>query len=126
MLIQIKPTTESGLSHDEFSLDLIGRLDFNLPRAKKTQVTLDGSTAITLWKKQKQGAYLEKEFLLSPEKFEILQRIVYHSTVFEWLVFNVSDRLKCSIDITNLEPRTVFGNPDYKQVTVSFLITEVL
>lgn len=125
-MIQIKPTTESGLNHNDYSLDLAGRLIFNRQRAQKTQTTLDGSVAITLWPKQKQGAYKEQKFTLSPIQVEALESIVYHASCFEWLVFNDSERFKCAIDIIDAEPKTIGGNSRYQEVTISFLVTEVL
>lgn len=125
-MIQIKPTTASGLSHDGLSLDLVGSLSLDRPRAKKVQDTIDNGVAVTVWPKTKVGATATRDFLLTPEQFEILNNIVYHQTCFEWLVFNDLERFKCELDFQPKGKTTINGNPDYQQVSISFLVTEVL
>lgn len=125
-MIQIKPTTASGLPHSGLSLDLFGSLSFDRPKAKKVVDTIDNGVAVTIWPKTKLGATATKDFLLSPEQFETLNSIAYHQTCFEWLVFNDLERFKCEIDYQPKGKTTINGNPDYQQVSVSFLVVEVL
>lgn len=125
-MIQIKPTTASGLPHNGLSLDLMGSLAFNRSRAKKVIDTIDNGIAATIWPKTKLGATATKDFLLSPEQFEILDNIVYHQACFEWLVFNDLERFKCEIDYQPKGKITINGNPDHQQVSISFLVVEVL
>ncbi len=125
-MIQIKPTTSCLLNHQEFSLTLPGSLSFNVPRASKSVRTLDGGVAITLWKKNKAGAITEKSFLLNQSQYKILEQIIYHETVFEWLVFSGESRFLCSLDFTKDEQITFDNNPDFKNVSVQFFVIQEL
>lgn len=123
-MIRIRPTTESGLAHSIYAIDLPGSINPIIARAKKVATTIDGGVAITLFSKRTAGATINKTFLLHPEKYKALMLIAYHSTVFEWLVLSDEKRYVCEIDIIKDEKRTAHGNPDYHDVEVTFLVTQ--
>jgi hypothetical protein len=123
-MIRIRPTTASGLSHVVYAIDLPGDISPIKPRTKKVATTIDGGVAITLFPKKIAGSSIQKNFVLHPEKYEILKAIVYHATVFEWLVLSDEKRFVCEVDIIKDEKQTVLGNPDYHNVDVTFLVTE--
>lgn len=123
-MIRIRPTTESGLSHASYAIDLPGNIIPIRPRAQKVATTIDGGVAISLWQKRTEGAQINKDFLLHPAKYAVLNAIVYHATVFEWLVMSDENRYICSLDITKDEKQTFNGDPEYHNVTLNFLVVE--
>lgn len=125
-MIKITPTTESGLTHSEYTVFLNGELDVHAPRAKKVSDTLAGIPVTTLWKKTRVGATKSLDVNITKVQYKVLKKLVYHATQFEWLVFADDDRFLCEVDIAASANRSISGNPDYKSVTVSFLIIEEL
>lgn len=123
-MIRIRPTTESGLSHVTYAIDLPGSIIPIRPRAKKVATTIDGGVAISLWNKRVEGATISREFLLHPDKYKILNAIVYHETEFVWLVISDESRYVCEIDITSDEKQSFNGDPEYHNVKVDFLVVE--
>jgi hypothetical protein len=123
-MIRIRPTTDSGLSHVDYAIDLPGNINPIRARTKKVATTIDGGVAITLYRKRTAGAEIQKSFVLHPDKYQTLIDIVYHNTEFEWLVISDEKRFICEIDIIKDEKQTILGNPDYHAVDVTFLVTE--
>lgn len=118
-MIAIKPTTESGLNHNDYSVNLVGvELNPLRPRAQKITVTLDGSAATTLWAKNNAGAQQTVESVLSLADYNKLYAIVGHETAYEWVVFCDGRRYVCGIDITNC----VSLGLNEKKVTIIFTV----
>jgi len=125
-MIRIRPTTESGLNHSDYAIDMPGNINPNRPRAKKIATTIDGGVAISIWRKRVEGAVATQTFLLHPDKYVVFKTIVYHAENFEWLVYSDNNRYVCVLDITSDEKRTVHGNPEYHNVGVEFVVVREL
>jgi hypothetical protein len=121
-MIRIRPTTVSGLSHTNYSIDLPGHINPIRARNKKVSFAIDGSLLVSLYRKRVDGAVASAEFNIHPDVYKVLLAIVYHETIFEWLVIVDNKRYICELDLTDDEKITVHGNPDYRNVTISFLI----
>lgn len=119
-MIQIMPTTESGLSHSTYRLDLPAELNPVRPRSQKITTTIDGGAAITLWPKNIKGAQQTVRVVISETKNRVLELIVNHQTVFEWLVFCDGRRYTCAIDSTI----PISLGSDSKQLDVIFTVIE--
>ncbi len=126
-MIKIIPTSESGLSAADFAVDLWGELNPNRPRDKKVTTVLSGSVALEAWKKTRAGAVQTIEAVLLPEVFEALNLIVYHASVFDWVVISNNNIFKCEIDYAG-EPEdfTFNGDPTCKKVDLQFTVIEDL
>jgi len=125
-MIRIRPTTVSGLSHVTYAIDVPGNIQPIRQRSKKIATTIDGGVAISLWRKRVEGATATIDMLLHPDKYKALIAIVYHATVFEWLVTSDEKRYVCVLDITKDDKRTVRGNSEYHNVTVDFIVVREL
>jgi hypothetical protein len=121
-MIRIRPTTVSGLSHANYSIDLPGHINPIRARNKKISFAIDGSLLVSLYRKRVDGAVASTDFNIHPDVYKVLLSIVYHETIFEWLVIVDNKRYICELDLTEDKKITVHGNPDYRQVTISFLI----
>lgn len=117
-MITVLPTTESGLNHSDWRLDMPGEINPIRERAQKITTTINGGAAVTIWPKNNQGAQQKVTLILSAAKFTRLEAIVNHQTVFEWLVLCDGRRYTCSIDY--MEPVSIGVND--KQVQVTFTV----
>lgn len=125
-MIRIRPTTASGLSHVTYAIDLPGTIKPNRVRDKKVAIAIDGSLLVSIYKKRVDGATASKNFTMHPDVYKKLISIIYHETVFEWLVIADDKRYICEMDITNDEKITVHQNPEFHSVTISFLVIQEL
>jgi len=125
-MIKITPTTESGLSHSDYTVTLPANLDIHIARAKKVANTLSGIPVVTLWRKSRVGANKNITVTISSAQYKILKKIVYHATVFEWLTISDDDRFNCSVDLTLAKQVVRNGSSDWHEVNIGFVIVEVL
>jgi hypothetical protein len=122
-MIQIRPTTDSGLSAITYAVDLPGEINPQRPRAQKVTTTLSGGAAVTSWAKNNEGASQSVQVTITQANHTILLKVVNHATVFEWLVFCDGRRYKCTVDID--QPVSVYlRGIEYKQVNVSFVVVK--
>lgn len=122
-MIQIYPTTESALSYSTYALKLPGQLRPIQPAPQKVSRTLSGGATVSRWAKNNEGATQSMTLTLSPEKYETLKTIVYHATVFEWVVVSKGIKYLATIDITAAEQEFANGNP-VERVAVVFTIVQ--
>lgn len=125
-MIKVVPTTVSGLSHAAYSIDLHATINPHRPRAKKVSTTIDGGVAVSLWRKGVAGATASIRPILHPDVYARLIAIVYHPTVFEWLVIVDGKHYIAELDITADDRVTFRDNPDYHRVGLAFLIIKAL
>lgn len=122
-MIEIRPTTASGLSHDAFLVTIPGEINPQNERPQKITTTLSGKAAITSWAKNNSGAQQSVSVTIPEASWKKLSAITNHQTVFEWLVFCDGRRYDCTIDTDTPVSVTVFGG-FYKQVNVKFTVVE--
>lgn len=125
-MIKITPTTDSGLVHNDYTILLNAMLDIHAARARKTSNTLSGIPVTTLWAKTRVGAFKNITVTISTAQYEILKKIVYHPTVFEWLVIADSDRYNCGVDLTSSKQVYRNGSNSFHECNIGFVIIKVL
>ena len=122
-MIQIYPTTDSGLSFASYSLKLPGTIQPLQTAPQKISRTLSGGGVVSRWAKNNEGATESLTMTLTPEKLETLQAIVNHASVFEWIVASKGVKYLATIDITGIESEFANGAP-VKRVSVIFTIVK--
>lgn len=100
-MIRIKPTTVSGLSATDYSVDIPGELNLVRPRSKKVTTNLSGGASVTVWAKNNEGAEQTIQVIIPEETYKKLITIIEHPTVYEWLVSCNDKRYVCAIDYEN-------------------------
>ena len=124
-MIKIMPTTESGLTHSDYTVTLPAELDIHVARSQKIANTLAGVPVVTLWAKSRVGASQNLTVTISKAQYKVLKTMVYHATVFEWLVLADDERYVCSVDLTLSKTVSRSGSYDWKECNIAFVIIEV-
>jgi len=122
-MIQIYPTTDSGLSFADYSLKLPTSIEPLQEAPQKVSRTLSGGAVVSRWAKNNAGAVEATTITIDLDKYETLKSIANHPTVFEWVVISKGVKYLATIDITASE--AVFRNMQpARTLTVRFTIVE--
>lgn len=121
-MIRIKPTTVSGLSAADYSVDIPGEINPVRERGQKVTTNLSGGASVTLWAKNNEGAEQRIEVTVTEAVYKKLIAIIEHPTVYEWLVSCEDRRYVCAIDYFN--PISV--GLDFKRLSIIFTVISQL
>ena len=123
-MIQIYPTTASGLSHNTYQLIIRERgepANLKRERSQSVSISLSGESVVSAWKKYVSGTEFTAEASLSDSDYATLRSIDEHATVFEWIISTQGRTFKAIIDV-----QKAVMNAKNWQVSIKFTIVSEL
>jgi len=127
-MIQILPTTASGLSHSAYSINLKPRGEppnLKKERLQRATTTLSGETVVSSWAKKVSGTEFSITAVLTDSEYDILRLIDEHATVFYWVIILQGRSFNASVDITKAFPVNGRSTRDW-EVSIKFTIISEL
>lgn len=123
-MIEIRPTTESALSHETYAVIIPGEINPIRPRAEKISIGISGRAIVSTWAQDNTGAQQSIQVQLTLAQYAKLKTIVQHQTVTDWLVFCDGRRYVCTVSIAGAPITIAVGKTEYKQVAINFTVIE--
>ena len=127
-MIEILPTTSSGLTHSTYTLKVRPRNDepsLKRERPQSSNITLSGETVVSSWAKKVSGTSFGIEAVLTESEYTKLRLIDEHASVFEWVIIMQGRTFTATIDVVGAVP-TKRSGVDSWRVNINFVIVSEL